>query len=540
MAEPPSRLETPSPPAQPSSRPEAHSYPAGTERLLITLAIILGTLMGAIDMSIINVALPDIRASLGVTLTEISWVATGYLVAVVVILPLTDWLSSVVGRKRLYIAAQIIFVTSSLFCGQSHSLPELVFFRVTQGLGAGLMQPIAMATLREVFPPREQAMAMGLFGIAILLGPAIGPTLGGWLTDNYGWPWIFYINLPIGAVAVFMASQFIYDPPYLKRQHVSSVDYIGILLLSVGLASLQTVLSEGQSKDWFDSAFVLALTATAVVALLAFTYWELRTRRPAVDLSILSNSTFTSGTMIGGVLGLALFGSLFLLPLFMQELLGYNAMQSGLAMLPRSIVMMIGMPIAGRLYNHLGPRAMIGSGLALTAVATLEMARFTLDTSYVGLVLPQVWQGLAFSLIFVSLSTASLARVPRPRLTNASALYNLVRQLGGSFGIAIIATMLEKHQQVAAVSLGGNLSMFNPAFVQRYQAISSGLIGRGVSAVQAPRAAVALLDGIVQRQAAVMAFDYTFYIVGVLFIIALPLIFLLSPRRHAVPDAHVE
>ncbi len=526
--------------AGPALGQDTHTYPVGAERLLVTVAVILGTLMGAIDMSIINVALPDIRASLGVTLTEISWVATGYLVAVVVILPLTDWLSSVLGRKRLYIAAQVLFVTSSLFCGLSHSLSVLVLFRVTQGIGAGLMQPIAMATLREVYPPREQAMAMGLFGIAILLGPAIGPTLGGWLTDNYGWPWIFYINLPIGALAMFMASQFIYDPPYLKRQHVSTVDYVGILLLSVGLASLQTVLSEGQSKDWFTSTFIVTLTAVAVVTLLGFTYWELRTPRPAVDLSILANSTFTSGTMIGGVLGLALFGSLFLLPLFMQELLGYNAMQSGLAMLPRSLVMMIGMPIAGRLYNRLGPRLMIGSGLALTAVATLQMARFTAQTSYAGLVLPQMWQGLAFSLIFVSLSTASLARVPRPRLTNASALYNLIRQLGGSFGIAIIATMLEKHQRIVACSLGGNLNMFNPSFVSRYQAICAGLVGRGVPATQAPRTAMKLLDGMVQQQAAVMAFDYTFYIVGLLFIIALPLIFLLRPRRDAVPHGHAE
>ncbi len=510
---------------------DAHTYPVGVERLLVTVAIILGTLMGAIDTSIVNVALPEIRASLGVTLTEISWVATGYLVAVVVILPLTAWLASVIGRKRLYIVALFLFIGSSLFCGLSHSLSVLVFFRILQGVGAGLMQPIAMATLREVYPPHEQAKAMGLFGLAILLGPAIGPTLGGWLTDNYGWPWIFYINLPIGVLAVFMASQFLYDPPYLQRQHVSSIDAVGIGLLIIGLAALQTVLSEGQTNDWFDSTYIVALTAIAVVTLAAFTGWELRTPNPAVDLSILRNSGFTSGTLLGGLLGLALFGSLFLLPLFMQELLGYDALQSGWAMMPRSIVMMAGMPIAGRLYNRLGPRPMIGAGLLLSAISTFMLGRLNLDTSYLGLVMPQVWQGLAFSLIFVSLSTAALSTVPRPRLTNASALYNLVRQIGGSFGIAIIATMLESRQQTTAVMLGRHLNPFNPQFTQRYHMISGGLTAlHGTAPAVANKQAMALLNGMVQQHAAVIAFDYSFYVVGALFIIALPLVLML--RSH--------
>jgi DHA2 family multidrug resistance protein len=254
-----------------------------------------------------------------------------------------------------------------------------------------------------------------------------------------------------------------------------------------------------------------------------------------VDLTILANSAYTSATVLGGVLGLALFGSLFLLPLFMQELLGYNALQSGMAMLPRSLVMMAGMPIAGRLYNQLGPRLMIGAGLLLSGVATLEMARFTADTSYAGLVIPQVWQGLAFSLIFVSLSTSALASVTRPRMTNAAALYNLVRQLGGSFGIAIFATMLESQQKVVAARLVGHLDPFNPVFAQRYRAIAQGLASRGVNPAEAGQKALALLNGMAQKQAAVMSFEYAFYVIGVVFMVTLPLVFLLRARAQAVP-----
>jgi MFS transporter, DHA2 family, multidrug resistance protein len=513
--------------------------PTGTERLLITLSIIMGTLMGAIDMSIINVALPNIRASLGVTLTEISWVATGYLIAVVVILPLTSWLASVIGRKNLYLIALVIFTASSLCCGLSPTLPVLLFFRLLQGLGAGLMQPIAMAILREIYPPREQAMAMGIFGIAVLLGPAIGPTLGGWLTDNYGWPWIFYINIPIGAVTFFMASQFLFDPPYLRRQHASSVDATGIILLTIGLAALQTVLSEGQNDDWFESTFIVATSIISAVALITFVFWELRHKNPAVDLTILRNIPFTSGTMLGGVLGLALFGSMFLLPMFMEGLLGYDAMQSGIAMLPRSLVMMAGMPIAGRLYNRLGPRPLIGAGLILSAIAAFQMGKFTPQTSYMGLVIPQIWQGIAFSMIFVSLSTAALASIPRPRMTNASALYNLVRQLGGSFGIAIIATMLEARQNGFMALLSQHLNPYNPAFVSRFNAISHALVMKGVSTLRAQKQALAILNGLSQQQAASMAFDYVFMVVGLLFIITLPLVLLLRSHHDHAPKPEI-
>lgn len=500
-------------------------------RWLVTVGIIFGTLMGAVNSSIINVALPNIRATLGVSLTEVSWVATGYLVALIVILPLTPWLSSVIGRKRLYLISVVLFTVASLGCGLVGRLDLLVVFRILQGLGAGMMQPIAQAVLRESFPPEEQAMAMGIFGIAVLLGPAIGPTLGGWVTDNYGWPWIFFINPPIGMLAFVLASRFLYDPPYLSRQKVSDVDYLGIALLAIGLASLQTVLSEGQNDDWFESSFIVTLGVIACTTLIVFIIWELRTPKPAVDLSILANSGFASGTLLGGMLGLALYGSMFLLPLFMQELLKYNATQSGIAMLPRCLVMVVGMPIAGRLYNRTGPRPMVGAGLALSALAAFQMSRFTTNTSIIGLTVPQAWQGLAFSLIFVSLSTAALASVPRPRMTNATALYNLVRQMGGSFGIAILATILEKHQDVAGAQLSSHVNTYNPAFLLRYDAMAQALASRGVVRDEAGRKTLALINGLVNQQAAVLSFEYAFAIVGILFVCTLPLVLLLRSRK---------
>ena len=521
--------------ASASSQAVAERSAAEVKRWLMVFSIVLGTLMGAIDMSIINVALPEIRASLGVTLTQVSWVATGYLVAVVVILPLTPWLAAVVGRKNLYLMAVVLFVTASFFCGLSHSLQLLLCFRAIQGLAAGLMQPVAQAVLRESFPPAQQAMAMGIFGIAILLGPAIGPTLGGWLTDNYGWPWVFFINIPVGIVTLLMASRFLFDPDYLKRQSISEVDYPGVVSLTIGLAALQTVLSEGQSRSWFESLFISSLAGIAGVALVAFVLWELQAAKPAVDLPLLANATYTSGTLLGSLLGLALFGGIFLLPLFMQELLGYDALQSGIAMLPRSVVMMVGMPLAGRLYNHLGPRLMVATGLSLSVVSVFQMGRFTADTSYIGLLIPQAWQGIAFSFIFVSLSTAALATIPRPRMTNATALYNLARQLGGSFGIAIIATLLENKTSAAAAVFGKNFNLYNPAFTQRYNAIVGGLESQGIFPTEADRKALALMSGMVQRQSAVIAFEYVFNLIGVFFIATLPLVLFLRPRKEAIP-----
>ncbi|HET6385221.1 MAG TPA: DHA2 family efflux MFS transporter permease subunit [Armatimonadota bacterium] len=518
-------------PAQPSVLPPAHE--PVPNKWIITLAVTVGTLMGAIDSSIVNVALPYIQSNLGVTIDQITWVSTGYLISLVIVMPLTAWLGGMFGRKRVYMSCLALFLISSFFCGQAHSLEELVVFRVLQGVGAGALQPTEQAILRETFPLEEQGMAMALYGVAVMIGPAIGPTLGGWITDNYTWRWIFYINLPIGIAGLMMVWQFVHDPPFLKNQPKPTIDYIGIGLLAVGLATLQTMLEQGERYDWFTSNFIVGATVLAAICLIAFVIWELRTDEPAVDLRLLKNIPFTSGTLIGGVLGVSLFGTMFLLPLFMQDLLGYTPMQSGLALMPRAVTMIVLMPITGYLYNRLGAKALIGSGLLISAYAGWMMSRFTLDIGYINLLIPQVIQGVGFSMIFVALSTVSLAAVPRTKLTNAAGIYNLVRQLGGSFGVAIMASLLVKHMTTAHAVLVANATPYNSSFHQWMMALQQRFMSMGADEHLAQTKALAVIEGMIQGQASVMAYEWVFGLSALMMLFSLPMVITLKNVRKS-------
>lgn len=511
------------------STPRA-SAPRQANRWVITLAVTVGTLMGAIDTSIINVALPHIQAAMGVTIHEVTWISTAYLISLVIIMPLTAWLASIFGRKRVYMFCLGLFLAASFFCGAAASFGMLVLFRGIQGMGAGALQPTEQAILRETFPVEEQAMAMALYGLAVMIGPAVGPTLGGWLTENYSWRWIFYVNIPIGIMGLFMVAQFVHDPPYLKNQKPMKIDYVGITLLSIGLATLQTLLEQGQSNDWFSSPLIVALAVTASVCLCSFVWWELRTEHPAVDLRLLKNLSFTSGTMIGGVLGVSLYSGMFLLPLFMQTLMGFTAMQSGLALMPRTLAMMALMPVAGWLFNYMGPRRMVSVGLAISTYAVWMMSRFTAETTMMGLIIPQLIQGVGFSLIFVSLSTAALSTVPRETMTNATGLYNLVRQLGGSFGIAIFATMLEKRISALHAHFSESVNPYNPVFQQRLLQMQHYFMSLGADAETARLRAFAAINGILQQQAGVMSYEYLFALSALLLLLCLPMVFLLNNK----------
>lgn len=519
------------PPAMAAAAPAVNPW-------LVTVAVTVGTLMGALDTSIVNVALPYIRANLGVTITEVTWISTGYIIALVIIMPLTAWLGATFGRKRVYMTCLLLFTVASFFCGAARSLMTLLIFRVFQGIGAGALQPTEQAILRETFPPEKQGQAMGMYGLAVMIGPAIGPTLGGWITDNYDWPWIFYINIPIGIFGLWMVNQFVHDPPYVKEQRgKAGVDAIGISLLAIGLASMQTVLEEGQTNDWFSSNFIVTLSIVAAIALCAFIAWELHVEKPVVDLSILRNVSFTTGTMIGGVLGISLYSSMFLLPLFMQELLQYPATKSGLVLMPRSLVMLVFMPIGGALYNRLGPRLMIFGGLLIAGCAPIMMSHFTLETSDSYFVWPQVIQGIGFVLIFIALSTTSLAGIEKPKMTSATGLYNLIRQLGGSFGTAIFATMLETQQQANHALLAAHVAVSNPAFMERFNMMQQGFMAEGINAWEARDRALRIFDGMVSQQAAVLSFERCFFLIGMLFFLCLPLVLLLKPVRR---PAHAE
>jgi len=528
------------------ARPTGSSVPASPpavveeNKWLISMAVIFGVLMSAIDSSVVNVALPQIQGNLGATQQEVTWISTGYLISVVILMPLTNWLATRFGRKNVYLLSLVIFTASSFMCGLSGSLGTLIFWRIVQGLGAGTLQPLAQAIFREAFPPEQQGIAMGIFGFIVLAGPAVGPTLGGWITDNFNWPWIFFINIPIGIIGFFVAMRYLHNPNYQKGGSGSKIDAVGISLLAVGLATLQTVLEQGQEDDWFDSSFIVSLTVIATVTLIGFIWWELTHDNPAVDLRILKNVTFASGTAIAAVLGVGLFSSLFLLPQFMQILLNFSATQSGLALMPRSLVMMVMMPVGGLLYNRLGPRLMIFIGLVMTIYSQWIMGQFTLQTGADDILIPQVIQGAGFALVFVSLSTAALSSIPREKMTSATGLNNLIRQLGGSFGTAFVVTLLTRHIAQARADLVTNATAANGAFIQRVDGIVGALSSQGYSHSTAMSAAYQMVDGLVNQQAAMLAYSYLFYWIGLLFLACIPLlIFLKTPPKTAGAKAEV-
>ena len=504
----------------------------GTHKWVIAGTVMTGSIMASLDSSIVNVALPSMSGTLGATIEEITWVITGYILANVIIMPITALLSSRFGRKAFYMSSVVLFTTASMACGLAHSLTVMVFFRIVQGLGGGVLITVSQAILRESFPPEEQGIAMGVYGLGVVLAPALGPTLGGWLTDNYSWPWIFYINVPIGILNLLLVARFIEDPPYLIREK-GEIDFTGLGLLVIGLGSLQLMLEEGQRNDWFQSGFIIRLAVIAAVGLLLFVWRELETARPAVNLRVLRNVTFASATAIGGVLGLALNGSLFLLPLFLQELIGFDAMQSGIAMMPRSLAMALLMPIAGRFYNRLGPRVLIGSGLLICAYGFWGLARLTTDVGFWDIFWPQLWQGVGFSLIFVALSTAALATIVKPQMTQATGLYNVVRQVMGSVGIAIAATELTSSTSRYHDVLAAGATIWDPATVAFLKNATAAMLHAGADRITAQQRALDLLDIAVTRQATVLAYNHIFMLVTSLFILGLPLVLLLRKGERA-------
>ncbi len=508
---------------------------------VVSFTVLLGTIMSVLDSSVVNVALPDMSGTLGATIEEITWVVTGYILAQVIIMPITALLSSRFGRKRFYLASVVLFTLASMACGLARTMPMMVFFRAIQGAGGGVMITVSQAILRESFPPEEQGTAMGLFGLGTVLAPAFGPTLGGWLTDTYSWPWVFYVNVPIGVLCVVLVMRFVDDPPYLVRQK-GQIDWTGLMAMTIGLGAFQLMLEKGQDKDWFQSSFIVWLAVIAAVGLVLFVWKELTTDRPAVDLRLFNNVPFASATFLGGVLGMGLYGALFLLPLFLQELLGYPAMTSGLALMPRSLAMAVCMPIAGRMYNRLGPRVLVGAGLAVSAFSFWDLAHLTADIGFWDLVMPQIWQGVGFSLLFVALSTAALATIPNPKMTAASGLYNVVRQVMGSVGIAAAASELVRSQMRFHDRLAQGVTIYSPTTQHWLHGVTAAMMAAGADAYTAGRRALDLLNLETTRQAMVLAYNHVLLLVAALFLVSVPLVLLLRglPRGGRAAEISVD
>ncbi|HEY4016471.1 MAG TPA: DHA2 family efflux MFS transporter permease subunit [Polyangiaceae bacterium] len=512
---------------------EAAPAPA-VNKWLVTAAIAFGSLMAAIDASIVNVALPEIRGTVGATIEEITWVSTAYIIATVLVMPLTGFLGSFFGQKRVYLASLVLFVIGSALCGMARTLPTLVAFRAVQGFGAGALQPTQQAILRQTFPAKEQGMAMAMFAMVIMIGPAVGPTLGGWIVDNYSWPWIFYINLPVGVVGTVMTMRLVHEPEDVRRANRAraqvarkNLDIAGIVLMCVGVSTLQYVLEEGPRNDWFESPLITALSFLSGITLAAFIVRELTATSPVVNLRLFSDRTFASATVIGGVMYAMLMGSMFLLPVFMQELLGFDATQSGITLMPRTIAMMAVTPIIGRIYNYVPPAIVVGVGAGFFVLGSYELSHITLLSSSGDIVVPLLVTGVGFACLFIPLTTAALTFIPRPVLADAAGLNSFVRQIGGSFGLTIFATLLSDFSKRATAAISWNVTSLRPDVMSRIDAIAGGLRAHGVSPAASHGGAVAMVAREVGLQGSVLGFEKTFLLQGVAFLVVLPLLFFL-------------
>jgi DHA2 family multidrug resistance protein len=488
---------------------------------LIATSVMLATFMEVLDTSVANVALPHIAGNLSATPEESTWVLTSYLISNAIILPATNWLGSLFGRKRFLIVCIGIFTLSSALCGAATSLGMLLVARILQGAGGGALQPIAQAVLLESFPAEKRGSAMAVYGMGIVVAPIIGPTLGGWITDNYSWRWIFYINIPVGLLAMLMAKTFIEDPPYIRGQRPGRIDFIGFGLMAVGLATLQLVLDKGQEEDWFSSVFIVRSILIAVVALVAFVIWELRTKEPIVNLRVLANRNFATGTALIATVGIALYGTTALLPLFLQTLLGYPALQSGLAVSPRGIGAIVSMVIVGRLLGKVDGRYLIVFGFAILAVSTYFLSDINLQITVRSIAWPQVFSGFALGFVFVPLTVLATGTLRNEEIGNATGIYNLMRNVGGSFGIAGVTTMLARSAQAHQAAMVSHLTPYDPVFRERLSEMVANFATHG-SVVTATQQAYSAMYQTLVRQATLLAYIDNFRFLALLCLVCLP------------------
>jgi MFS transporter, DHA2 family, multidrug resistance protein len=496
---------------------------------LIAVSVMLATFMEVLDTSVANVALPHIAGNLSASTEESTWVLTSYLVSNAIILPTTNWLGRYFGRKRFLIICVILFTASSALCGAAGSLGFLIVARILQGAGGGALQPIAQAVLMESFPPEKRGSAMAVFGLGVVVAPIIGPTLGGWITDNYSWRWIFYINVPIGILAVILSRMFIEDPPYIREQRPGRIDYLGFGFMALGLGTLQLVLDKGQEEDWFSSSLITGAAIFAGVMLLSFIIWELRSKEPIVDLRVLKNRNFTVGTMIMTVMGVVLYGTIALLPLFLQTLLGYPALESGKAVSPRGFGAVASMILVGRLIGKVDGRFLIIFGFSVLAFATYQFSNINLYVSESSIVWPNIVNGFAMGFIFVPLTTIAMGTLSNEQMGNASGVFNLMRNTGGSIGIAAMTTMLARGGQIHQAALVEHINPYNPTLQQRVQE----LVHSGMD----PQRAYAAIYGMVSKQAMVLSYIDNFRFLAFLCLLCLPAVFLFKRVRSKGPVA---
>jgi len=501
------------------------------ERWIIAMTVMIGAFMAVMDTSVVNVALPHMMGSFGQDLSSITWVATSYSIAEIIMVTMAGWWSALIGRKNLFLASFAIFTAGSVMCGTATSFTQMIVYRVVQGIGGGALIPVSQAILRETFPAEQQGMAMALYGMGVVLAPALGPTFGGWLTDSHGWPWIFYINVPVCIGGMLLVNRFVQDPSYLRRG-VQSIDWLGIILLGVSLTGMQIVLERGQEENWFESSQILWGTVTTVAAFLVLIFWELRARDPVINLRVLKDRNLSLGAVMGLIFGVSLFGTTFILPQFTQKILGYSAYDAGLVMAPRAITLMLGMPLAGWLYRRVGARALITFGIGLIVWSYYDLTRLNTQAGFWDMVPTLMIMGAGMPFMFVSLSTVSLSTVDRRNMTDASSVYTLARRVGGNIGYAVVATLLSQGIQVHRFYLAAHVNDLDHVS-QAYRASLSQLLQQlGVGAANTSKAALVMLDRMLDRQATMMAYNDISFIFGFLFLTLLPFVSLVPSKRQ--------
>ncbi len=503
---------------------------------LITISVMCATFMEVLDTSVANVSLPHIAGSLSASTDEATWVLTSYLISNAIVLPSTHWLSSFFGRKQLLMGCIAIFTASSALCGAASSLGLLLAARVIQGIGGGVLQPIAQAVLLESFPREKRGQAMAIYGMGIIVAPIIGPTLGGWITDNYSWRWIFYINVPVGVAAVFMVRAFVENPPYLQRGSQRSIDYIGFSLMVLFLATLQIVLDKGQEEDWFASTWITWFAAISAISMILFVIQELSSDDPIVDLRVLKNRNFAVGVLLMMAVGAVLYSTTAQLPLFLQTLLGYPALQSGLAVSPRGLGSMLSMVIVGRLIGRISSRFLISLGFGLLSLSVYILSGLTLEIAKSNVIWPNILNGFAMGFIFVPLTTSTMATLRREQIGNATGIYSLMRNIGGSIGISAVTTMLARGAQYHQAVLVNHMGPHDPMFQHRFTQIRD-MLARLSDPHHAAQQAYGIIYGIVQHQAMLLAFMDNFRTLTLMSLLCIPLVFMFRSAKIAEASA---
>ena len=511
--------------------PYRHKY-------LIAMAVTAAAVLELIDTSIVNVAIPHMMGTLGATLDEIAWVSTSYIIANVIIIPMSSWLSAYFGRRRYLTGSILLFVMASFFCGAATSLWGLVLWRIIQGLGGGALLSTSQTTLFEAFPPHERGIGQAIFGIGVMVGPTLGPTLGGFIVDAYAWPWIFYINVPLGLGAAWLVWSYVRDAAHQVR--ATTVDGLGIALLALAIGSLQFMLERGERYDWFESRLVTMLAITSLTSAVLLVWRELTVEEPVIDFRVLQSRQLAPGVAFASALGLALYGSVFVLPVFLQQLHGFTAQQTGMVILPGAIASAVTMAVMGRFGSRLDARPLIVTGALLFLASMWQMSRLTLDSGQQDMFWPLILRGVGLGCLFVPLTGASMAGLPLQKLGQGTGLFNLMRQLGGSLGIALMATNLAHFTKVKKALLSEHVGAFDPATLQRVGGITQGLIARGFDPGVARQQALAMLDRQLGPQASVLAFSRIYLLSGLILVCALPLLLFwrtgrTSPMRV---DAH--